>query len=402
MSNSYSHQLFSSAAEETGAALMSAIVTDLAEWAGCCWAAAMSSVGGSLVPVCTCGADLDLQACRDYTASMLGQECAIVEGRARQWSPRLVIPIKVAEQVRGVLAFGPKKNGSSYTAADRKLMLDVAELISNLMQSEQLACIVAANIDRLHRTRLDLTRALPHIEGLDYYGECRLAGEVGEDFFDFVPLGKEALVASVGDVPGTGISAAILMSGVQSILRGLTADGNRNISTIVQQLNRAVYEVSPDIFFPTLFYARIDPLLRRLQYVSAGHDTALLVRKDTMRFERLERTGTVLGLTNHTAYGRRTVRLDAGDVLIAFTDGMAEVADAKGWQSCEASICEAVSSHAGAGASEIVGLVVDAVERCTGESRQDDDRTVIAVRYTGASAKAWSEAAIEEAAFAAA
>jgi phosphoserine phosphatase RsbU/P len=243
---------------------------------------------------------------------------------------------------------------------------------------------------------------LPHIEGLDYYGECRLAGDVGGDFFDFVPLGNQALVASVGDVPGSGIRAAILMSGVQSILRGLTADGNRNISTIVQQLNRAVYEISPDIFFPTLFYARIDPVLRRLQYVSAGHDTALLVRKDTMRFERLERTGTVLGLTNRTTYGRRTVRLDPGDVLIAFTDGIAEVVDTKGWQSCEASICEAVRRHDGAGAREIVGLVVDAVERCTGESRQGDDRTVIAVRYTGAVAKAWADAAIEEAVFAAA
>lgn len=262
-------------------------------------------------------------------------------------------------------------------------------------------------------TRLDLTRApeaprrfypstLPHIEGLDYYGACRLAGDAGGDFFDFVPLGNQALVASVGDVPGTGISAAILMSGVQLILHGLTADGNGNISTIVQQLNRAVYETSPDIFFPTLFYARIDPGLRRLQYVSAGHDTALLVRKDARRFERLERTGTVLGLTSHTAYGRRTVRFDAGDVLIAFTDGIAEVADTKGWQCCEASICEAVWRHAGAGAREIVGLVVDAVERLTGESRQGDDRTVIAVRCTGMAAKAWSEAALEDAVFAAA
>jgi sigma-B regulation protein RsbU (phosphoserine phosphatase) len=241
---------------------------------------------------------------------------------------------------------------------------------------------------------------LPHIEGLDYYGERRLAAS-GE-FFDFVPLANQALVASVGDVSGTGISAAILMSGVQSMLHGLTADGNGNISVIVQQLNRAVYEISPDIFFPTLFYARIDPGLRRLQYVSAGHDTALLVRKDTMRFERLERTGTVLGLTNHTAYGRRTVRLDPGDVLIAFTDGIADVADTKGWQSCEASICEAVWRHAGAGAREIVGLVVDAIGRLTGESRQGDNRTVIAVRYTGAAAGALTDAAIGEAVFAAA
>jgi phosphoserine phosphatase RsbU/P len=407
MTNAYSHQLFSSptipcSGEAPGAALMSAMVTDLAEWADCSWAAAINSLGGCLVPICTCGAQLDLQACLDYTASMLRQECAILEGGEREWMPQLIIPIKVAEDIRGVLAFGPKKDASAYTAADRKLMLDAAAVISNLMQSERLACFVAANVDRLRRIRLDLTRAhdmqsrfypcsLPRIQGLDYYGECRPAEDVGGDFFDFVPLGTRALVASVGDVSGSGISAAILMSGVQSILRGLTADGHGNIAAIVQELNRAVYEISPDIFFPTLFYARIEPLLHQLQYVSAGHETALLVRKDAMRCQRLERTGTVLGLTDRTTYRSRTLTLDPGDVLIAFTDGMAEVVDAKGRRSCEASILEAVRRHPGAGATEVVGLVVDAVERFTGESGQADDRTVIAVRYTGTAMKALVE-----------
>jgi sigma-B regulation protein RsbU (phosphoserine phosphatase) len=239
------------------------------------------------------------------------------------------------------------------------------------------------------------------IPGLDYYGECHLAGDVGGDFFDFIPLGNQALVASVGDVSGSGVSAAILMSGVQSILRGLTADGHGNISAIVQELNRAVYEISPDTFFPTLFYARIDPLLRQLQYVSAGHETALLVRKDARRFQRLERTGTVLGLTNHTTYGRRTLTLDPGDVLIAFTERN-RVVDARGCQSCEASILEAVRRHPGAGASEVVGMVVDAVERFAGESGQADDRTVIVVRYTGTAAKAFCEEAIGDAMCAAA
>ena len=391
---------------------MSAIVTDLAEWANCSWAAAMSSVGGSLVPICTWGAQFDLQACLDYTAAALR---GILEGGDESWTTRLVIPIVVAEHVRGALAFGPKKNASSYTAADRKLMLEVAAMISSLMQSERLACFVAANVDRLQRIRLDLTRAhdvqsrfypsrLPHVQGLDYYGECQLVGDVGGDFFDFVPIGKQALVASIGDISGTGVSAAILMSGVQSILRGLTADGHGDISTIVQELNRAVYEISPDIFFPTLFYARIDPLLRRLQYVSAGHETALLIRRDAMRLQRLERTGTVLGLTNHTAYAHRSLTLDPGDILIAFTDGIAEVIDAKGSQSWEMSTVKAIRRHPGAGASDVVGLVMDAVARFTGESEQADDRTVIAVRYTGRAekAKASFEANITDAAFAAA
>jgi serine phosphatase RsbU (regulator of sigma subunit) len=392
---------------------MSAIITDLADWASCSWAAAMNNIGGCLVPICTCGEQCDLQSCLEYTATVLRKKDAMVESGEREQTGRLIVPIVVAEQIRGALAFGPKKNGCPYSAADRKLMREVAALISNLMQSERLAYFLAANIDRLHRIRLDLTRAhdvqsrfypsmLPRIHGLDYYGMCQLAGDVGGDFFDFIPTAKQALVASIGDISGTGISAAILMSGVQSILRGLTADGHGNISTIVQELNRAVYEISPDIFFPTLFYAHIDPMLGRLQYVSAGHETALLVRKDARRLERLERTGTVLGLTNHTAYAHRTLTLGAGDVLIAFTDGIAEVVDDNGCQSCEASIIETIRRRPGAGASEVVRLVVEAVEHFTGESGQADDRTVIAVRYTGMAEKASADASIAEAMFAAA
>jgi sigma-B regulation protein RsbU (phosphoserine phosphatase) len=234
------------------------------------------------------------------------------------------------------------------------------------------------------------------IQGLDYYGERQLAGDVGGDFFDFIPIGNQALVASVGDVSGTSVSAAILRSGVQSVLRSLTVDECGNTSTIVEELNRAVYGVTPDVFFPTLFYARIDQLLRRLEYVSAGHETAFLVRKDARRLLRLDRTGTVLGLTNHTVYKHRTLTIEPGDVLIAFTDGIAELIDAWGYKSCEASILEAVRRHPAAGASELVGLVVEAFERFTSES------AVIAVRYIGAVAKAWFEASIEETMFAAA
>jgi serine phosphatase RsbU (regulator of sigma subunit) len=262
------------------------------------------------------------------------------------------------------------------------------------------------------RIRVDVNRAddvqgrypckLPRVQGLDYYGECQLAGDVGGDFFDFIPIGNQALVASIGDISGTGAGAAILKSGVRSTLRSLTADGQGNMSAIVQQLNRAVYEISPDIFFPTLFYARLDPALLRLQYVSAGHETALLVRKDATRLQRLERTGTVLGLTSHTAYAHRTLTFDPGDVLIAFTDGIAEVAGPQGWQSCEASIIEAVRRHPGARASEVVRLVVEAVARFTPDSGQPGDRTVIAVRYTGTAEKGLFEASVADAAFAAA
>src|SRR5215472_16155193 len=161
-------------------------------------------------------------------------------------------------------------------------------------------CFVKIGMSNLiSRTIPRCQPTLTHVQGLDYYGKRHAAGDVSADFFAFIPIENRALVAAVDDVSGAGAGAPILMSGVQSILRTLTIGGRGNISTIMQEVNRAVYGIYPDVFFPTLFYARIDPALRQLQYASAGHETALLVRKESTRVQRLERTGTVLGLTSY-------------------------------------------------------------------------------------------------------
>ena len=76
----------------------------------------------------------------------------------------------------------------------------------------------------------------------------------------------------MGDVSGHGIAAAILMSGMQALLRGLSSGPNCEIAGVVRELNRTVYDVSPDNFFATLFYARVDAAARQL--IRSLHTTA--------------------------------------------------------------------------------------------------------------------------------
>lgn len=224
---------------------------------------------------------------------------------------------------------------------------------------------------------------LQHIQGLDYSGECRPAGEVGGDFFDFTPLGRDALLVSVGDVCGKGVGAAILMAGIQGFLRGVTTDGCPALSTVVREMNRITHEVSPDNIFATLFYACVNPLRGQLQYVSAGHEPALLVRRDSARINRLESTGTVLGLSARTEFATRTVLLDPGDTLIAFTDGITEAADAEGRELRDLGVLDVVLRHPEAPANVLVARIMEAAARLTGVSGTVDDRTVAVVRYTG-------------------
>jgi len=219
----------------------------------------------------------------------------------------------------------------------------------------------------------------PHIQGLDYGGESQPAGEVGGDFFDFIPLQRRALFVSVGDVSGTGYAAAILMAGLQAFLRGLTSEHCPGPASVVQELNRIAHDVAPENFYATLFYACVDPVRRQLRYVSAGHEPALLVRKDAARVLRLECTGTVLGLSSRSTFGLRSIPLEPGDLLIAVTDGITESVGAEGRELGDSGILEIVRRDPGARASELASRIMEAAN-----SRHCDDRTVVVVRYTGA------------------
>lgn len=388
--------------DDATAVLTSSIVRDLAGWINATWAVAMMVRDGALLPVAVYGSQPHLGACLEHTRSLMAHEsgdsdqpsisCEDLENRDGR--PRIIATVKAGSETRGILAFGPKQGNPSYSEADRALIDGAASQISRLLGNEPLACLIGANLAWMHRLRLDLQAArevqsrlfparLPGIAGLDYYGECQVADEVGGDFFDFIPLAGRGLGLSVGDVSGHGVSSAIVMSGLQVLLRSLSMQGNGAISETVQRLNRSICQVAPEHLYASLFFAWIDPVRREMRYVNAGHEPALLVRKNTNIVHRFTSTGTVLGLTPETAYGQRAVALEPGDVLAVFTDGVTEAADSEHRELREEGVLQVIHRNAGARAVELVERIVDRVDRFTGGVRQTDDRTVAVVRFTG-------------------
>lgn len=225
-----------------------------------------------------------------------------------------------------------------------------------------------------------LPHHLPIVGTLDYYGECRPAGEVGGDLFDFILRRDGTLVTSIGDVSGKGVPAAILMAGVQSSLRNLAGREHDGLGPLIGELNRMVYDVSPDNLYVTLFCAEIDTAGRRLRYVSAGHESALLMRQTTGRIQRLESTGAVLGLSSRAVYQQRTLSLEPGDVLLAFTDGIPEACDIWDRSFGEAGIVRVARQYPEASANRLVVSLLEAACEFTGRAAPADDRTAIAIR----------------------
>ena len=220
------------------------------------------------------------------------------------------------------------------------------------------------------------------ISGLDHYGACRPASNSTGDFFEFVPLEGRRLLACVGQTPGPGTSSLTVLAAAKAHFRGITCGGPDALAAAASRLNRALCEVASDGSLTTLFCACIDPLRRVLRYLSAGHESALLFRANRFRAHRLEPTGTVLGLTSRSVYRQRAVGLSPGDVLIAFTGGVADAVDRAGSVLGEAAVVKVLREHPDDPPQILVERILEAVAR-HGDGGQPADQTVLAVRFAG-------------------
>jgi hypothetical protein len=329
--------------------VLAQLTLDLAECVDCTWAVAMSAFGSALLPFFTFGQHPDLPRC----IARVGAALAATPPRAAEesyapeyqsgenWAPRITCPLRVDGEILAVVAFGPKNTASDYSVRDRDLIARTMAHVSFLLSDDRMAAQVGSAIARLHHTNLELgsarevqdrlfSRRLPSVAGLDYYGECRPMGELGGDFFDFSTAGGSSLFLSIGDISERGVPAALVIAGLLASVRALGVSRRGRLSDLVRDLNRMVWEVSPDNIYATMFYACIDVTRRELRYVNAGHDRVILLRDDLRRVTKLESTGAVLGLSTRVAYKQRSLQFEPGDVLVAVTDGVTEATDPEG------------------------------------------------------------------------
>jgi phosphoserine phosphatase RsbU/P len=213
---------------------------------------------------------------------------------------------------------------------------------------------------------------MPKVSGLDYHGECRPASPAtpaGGDFFDFVPLEGGNLAISLGELLGCNAGGPVLLSGLRASLHGFAESGRGKLSATVEMLNRAVWEMSPGELYTRLFYARLDAATRTVTYVSAGHEPVLLVRRRPARVRRLETTGPVMGLTRSAQYRQLTVGLEPGDLLVAFSGGIAEAVNARGREWTDGGVLEVVNQTPDARAADLARDILTEVDRFTGHVR---------------------------------
>jgi serine phosphatase RsbU (regulator of sigma subunit) len=213
---------------------------------------------------------------------------------------------------------------------------------------------------------------------LEISGLTRPANTVGGDFYDVLPQADGRVILTIGDVAGKGSPAALLMALLLAALRTLVEE-RLEPAALVRRLNVQISRHSPASRFITLFYGLYDPRAGTLEYVNAGQNPPL-IRRRTGRFERLGPTGVALGMFEASAFAQAHTTIEAGDLLVLYSDGITEAEDRSGTPFEETGLELAIERHAGSSAAALGAAVLAAVETHAGEPRFRDDLTLLVLR----------------------
>jgi sigma-B regulation protein RsbU (phosphoserine phosphatase) len=202
-------------------------------------------------------------------------------------------------------------------------------------------------------------------------------GAVSGDFCDVIPDGDTTLVL-VGDVSGKGVAAALLMSHLSAVFRGLAGSGS-DLAGVMGRANRMFGSAIPPGSFATLAAARLGPD-GAIEISNAGHVPPLY---HNGRVHRLPPDGVPLGLFCESVYTTQSLRLQPGERLVLATDGLIESTGPESTEYGLEALAAAIAENPDAAPRELASLLVDRVRRFREGRPASDDTAVMVVRRTG-------------------
>ena len=218
---------------------------------------------------------------------------------------------------------------------------------------------------------------LPPMRTLEYAGACVQTLRVGGDYYDFLDLGQDRLGLVIGDIAGKGMAAALLMANLQANLRSHCATAVEQPERFLETVNRLFFESTADNAYATFFYSEFDDRAGRLRYANCGHLPALVLRDDG-EIERLEPTATVLGMFSPWQCRTAELRLNAGDLLAIYTDGITEAFDARDEEFGEGRLVETLHTHRELPPRDLIAAIYDSVRRFSPREQRDDMTLIVA------------------------
>lgn len=304
-----------------------------------------------------------------------------------RWSCRLVVPVVDRGELTAVMVLGEKVSGYKFTVEDVNLLATLsnqfavaitnARLYQEAIEKQKLE--EELNVARQIQRNL-LPRTLPHSPHFEIAAFTQPSRQVGGDYYDFFLLPDGCLGMVIADVSGKGLGAALLVSQIQAILKAEVRH-QRQIAKAIANTNAFVSEITAAEQFATMVYAEYDNISRQLTYTNAGHNQPMLVRLNGDH-ERLDCGGLVLGVLPSALYEVSSVRLEPGDTILFFTDGLSDLESPSGADFGEERALELTIKHRHLAADALAREIVREATSFSAGDLGFDDLTIVVFRAT--------------------
>jgi phosphoserine phosphatase RsbU/P len=208
------------------------------------------------------------------------------------------------------------------------------------------------------------------------------AREVGGDFYDFFMIDDRQLCFLIADVSGKGIPAALFMAFTKTLVKA-TARSGLNPAAILTQVNQELAAENETTTFVTLFYGLLDIETGEVRYANAGHNPPLLVQRMGQAAYLDKPGGLVLGALEGINYQEERLRLEPGEYLFLYTDGVTEAMNRQEALFGEERLLRDLNGLSGRPLEEIAMGIMDKVKTFSQGLDQSDDITMLVLKYNG-------------------
>lgn len=298
----------------------------------------------------------------------------------------IVSPLMISQRVLGTIVMTKKASGDSFTDLDfthMQTFADYAALtIDNIFNYEELIekremhreIEIAANIQKGL-----LPREIPDMPSTQISAFSRAARGISGDYYDAFLIEKDTLGVVICDVVGKGVPASLLMVMIRTIIR-LISSPQRTPSQLLTLLNRGIIGRIGTDHFATLSMFSYNEKEKEVTYSNAAHPPLLVYRSTDEEFIEIDTPGLPIGVEQKEQYQQRSFKVQSGDVLIMFTDGIPETRSPDGREYSTETLKHRLRQVGSKSAKAISKYIQEDLDRFTEAAEQHDDQTLFVMK----------------------
>ncbi|MGB2956011.1 MAG: GAF domain-containing SpoIIE family protein phosphatase [Anaerolineales bacterium] len=298
----------------------------------------------------------------------------------------LGVPLLVGNESRGIVSLQNLDIENAFSTSDIGLLTTLTNSMSQSLENARLFNETQRLLDQMER-EMGLARQaqksilpthLPKQPGYDFGSLIIPARAVGGDFYDFIPMDKQRLCISIGDVSDKGLPAALFMAVTFSLVRAETGRSDKR-RQILENVNKFLLKMNVKMFV-TLLYCILDFKTGTLQYSRAGHLPPIVIDQYGKFVDMPVAQGQPLGVFDNLCIDQQQFTIPDGGLVLLFSDGLHEAIDSLGNPFGLDRVRDILIAHRHERAKTICKKLWEAVQNHSSEILHQDDFTTVVVK----------------------